>query len=149
MRIKKYIYVESDRTCCYTGEFNAALSLYGVLGVALYFFKSFLKTAARRSAVAEVLWSLGQESNLQSSIPQQRHRLFSRCFLHLSLVNLPLLASLEERSTYRKINCLLGVKNRNGLEDDDLANKTTRNIFVLFWKTAALLVEKALPCFQK
>ena len=64
MRIKKYIYVESDRTCCYIGKFNAALSLYGVLEVALYFFKSFLKATARRSAVAEVLWSLGQESNL-------------------------------------------------------------------------------------
>ena len=149
MRIKKKIYVELDRTCCYIGKFNAALSLYGVLEVALYFFKSFLKATARRSAVAEVLWSLGQESNLQSSIPQQRHRLFSRCFLHLSLVNLPLLASLEERSTYRKINCLLGVENRNGLEDDDLANKAARNIFVLFWETVALLVEKALPCFQK
>ena len=49
-----------------------ALSLYGVLGVTLYFSESFAEVAARGSAVAEALWPLGvtmvcfleQESNL-------------------------------------------------------------------------------------
>ena len=35
--------------------------------------------------------------------------MFLRCFLHLSLVNLPLLASLEERSTYGVLGCFLEV----------------------------------------
>ena len=37
-----------------------ALSLCGVLGVTLYFFKSFLEAAAGVSAVAEALWPLGE-----------------------------------------------------------------------------------------
>ena len=36
-----------------------ALSLCRVLGVALYFSKGFLETAARESAVAEAPWPLG------------------------------------------------------------------------------------------
>jgi len=54
MRIRKSRYVESDRTHCYIGKFNVALSLYRVLGVALYFSKSFSEAAARGSVVAEV-----------------------------------------------------------------------------------------------
>jgi len=60
MRIRKSGYVESNQTRCYTGKFNAALSLYGVLGVALYFSKGFSEAAARVSAVAEALWPLGE-----------------------------------------------------------------------------------------
>jgi len=44
-----------DGTHCYTGKFNAALSMYRVLEVALYFSKDFLEVAAGESAVAEVL----------------------------------------------------------------------------------------------
>ena len=47
--------IELDGTHCYTGKFNAALSLYRVLEVALYFSKDFLEVAAGESAVAEVL----------------------------------------------------------------------------------------------
>jgi len=39
--------VESDRTHCCTGKLNMALSLYGVLGVALNFSKGFLETVAK------------------------------------------------------------------------------------------------------
>jgi len=46
---------ESDRTYCYIGKFNITLSLYKVLGIALYFSQSFLKAAVRRLAVAEAL----------------------------------------------------------------------------------------------
>ena len=45
-------------THCCTGKLNVALSLYGVLGVTLYFSEGFLETAARESAVAEALWLL-------------------------------------------------------------------------------------------
>jgi len=76
MRIRKSGYVELDRTHYYTGNLNAALSLYRVLGVALYFFKGFLEVAARESVVFEALWPLRvtmvyfleQESNLWSSV---------------------------------------------------------------------------------
>jgi len=59
MRIRKNRYVESDRTCCCTRKFNMALSLCGVLGVALYFSKGFSEAAAGGSVVAEVPWLLG------------------------------------------------------------------------------------------
>ena len=66
MRIGKSGYIESNRTHCYTGKFNVALSLYKVLEVTLYFSKDFSE------AVAEAPWLLGvtmvcflgQESNL-------------------------------------------------------------------------------------
>jgi len=50
----------------------------------------------------------------------------------LSLVNLPLLASLEERSTYGELGCFLGVEDRDGLEEDDLVDEATGDIFALF-----------------
>jgi len=59
---------------------------------------------------------------------------------------LPLLANLEERSTYRELDCFLGVGN-NILEDDNLVNEATKNIFALFWGITALPAEKVLPCF--
>ena len=101
MRVRKSGCVESNWTRCCTGEFNTALSLCGVLGVAFYFSESFLEVAAGVSAVAEAPQPLGetmvcfseQESSLWSPVPQYKHRLFSRRFLRLSLVNLPLLAS--------------------------------------------------------
>ena len=126
-----------DETCYCTGKFNVAFSLCGVLGVALYFSKSFSEAAARRSAVVEIPQLLGviivyfleQESSLQSSIPQQKHRLFSKCFLHLSLVNLPLLASLEERFIHRVLGCFLGVEDGDDLEEGFLADKATGDDF--------------------
>ena len=78
IRIRKSECVESNGTYCCTGKFNVALSLCGVLEVALYFSKSFLEVAARGSVVAEALqllevtmvYFLGQNSNLWSPAPQ-------------------------------------------------------------------------------
>ena len=78
MRIRKSGCVESNWTRCCTGEFNATLSLCGVLGVALYFSEGFSEAAAGVSAVAEaprplgetVVCFLGQESSLWSPAPQ-------------------------------------------------------------------------------
>ena len=78
MRVGKSGYVESNRTRCCIGKFNVALSLCGVLGVALYFSKGFLEAAAGVLAAAEALWPLeetvvcflGQKSNLWSPTPQ-------------------------------------------------------------------------------
>ena len=72
MRIRKSRCFKSNRTCCYTGKFNIALSLCGILGVALYFSENFLEVATRGLTVAEALWLLrvtivcflGQDSNL-------------------------------------------------------------------------------------
>jgi len=50
---------------------------------------------------------------------------------------LPLLANLEERSTHRKLDCFLGAENGDGLEEDVLADKITRNGFALFWDAMA------------
>ena len=71
MRIGKSRYIELNQTHCYTGKFNAALSLCRVLEVTFYFSKSFSE------AVAEVLQLLGktvvcflgQESSLWSPAP--------------------------------------------------------------------------------
>ena len=78
MRVGKSRCIELNWTRCCTGEFNAILSLCGVLGVALYFSKGFSEVAARVSAVAEalrplgetVVCFLGQKSNLWSPAPQ-------------------------------------------------------------------------------
>jgi len=77
MRIRKSGCVESNQTCCCTGEFNATRSLCGVLGVTLYFSEDFSEAAAGVSAVAEAPWPLGetvvcflgQESSLWSLAP--------------------------------------------------------------------------------
>ena len=55
VRIRKSECIESDGTHCYTEEFNIVLSLYKVLGVALYFSESFSKAAIGGSVVAEAL----------------------------------------------------------------------------------------------
>ena len=70
-----------------------------------------------------------------------------RCFLRLSPVNLPLLASLEERSTYRVFGCFLGVGDGDGFEEEFLADKAARAEFVLFWETITELEVEAFPCF--
>ena len=51
---------ELNWTHCCIKKFNVALSLCGVLGVAFYFSKGFSEAATRVSAVAEVLWPLGE-----------------------------------------------------------------------------------------
>ena len=140
MRIRKSKCVESNRTCCCTGNFNIALSLCEVLGVAFYFSKGFSEVTTRVLVVAKVLWPLGvtvvcfleQEFKLWSPAPQWRYRLFSRRFLCLSLVNFLLLASLEERSTYRELDCFLETEGRDGLEEDVLVDKAAGDRFVLF-----------------
>ena len=69
-----------------------------------------------------------------------------RCFLCLLLVSLPLLASLEERSTYEELDYFFGVGDGDILEDS-LADEAARNVFDLFWETIALPVVEAFPCF--
>ena len=74
--------------------------------------------------------------------------MFLRCFLRLSLVNLPLLASLEKRSTHRELGCFLGAGDRNDLEKGFLADEATIDEFVLFWEAMAGLEVKVFPYFQ-
>ena len=57
-----------------------------------------------------------------------------------------MLASLEERSTYRELDCFLQVGD-DSLEKDNLADKATRNIFALFWEATVLLAVEVLLCF--
>ena len=52
-------------------------------------------------------------------------------FLYLSLVNLLLLASLEERFIYEKFDYFLGAENEDGVGGDNLVDKATRNRFAL------------------
>ena len=60
MRVRKSGCIESNWTHCYTEKFNVALSLCGVLGVTLYFSKSFSEATARVSAVAKALQPLDE-----------------------------------------------------------------------------------------
>jgi len=60
MKIRKSRYIESNGTHYCIEKFNMALSLCGVLEVALYFSKDFSEAAARVSAVAETPWPLGE-----------------------------------------------------------------------------------------
>ena len=155
MRIRKSGCIESNQTHCCIEKFNVALSLCRVLVVVLYFSEGFLETAARELAVAKALWPLGetiicflgQKSSLWSPTLQQRYRLFSRCFLRLSLVNLLLLASLEERSTHGVLGCFLGAGDRDDLEEEFLVDGATRAKFALFWKAVAKPEVEAFPYF--
>ena len=70
-----------------------------------------------------------------------------RCFLHLSLVNLPLLASLKKRSTYRVLGCFLGAGDKGDLEKEFLVDEATGDRFSLFWEAVAVLEVKAFSCF--
>ena len=66
MKIRKSRYIKSNGTYCYIEKFNMALSLCGVLGVTLYFFKGFLEAATKTLQLLEVtmVCFLGQEFNL-------------------------------------------------------------------------------------
>ena len=75
--------------------------------------------------------------------------MFLRYFLHLSLVNLLLLASLEERSTYRELGCFLGAEDGDDFEKKVLVNEAARDGFALFSETVARPEVKTFPCFQK
>ena len=66
----------------------------------------------------------------------------------MPLVNLLLLASLEERFTYRKLDCILGARN-NMLEGENLADEAVENVFALVWEAVTLPAEEALFCFWK
>ena len=68
--------------------------------------------------------------------------MFLRHFLHLSLVNLLLLASLKERSTY-------GVSDEGDLEEKLLADETTRDKYALFCEYVARLEVNAFPYFRE
>ena len=57
--------------------------------------------------------------------------------MHLSCVNLPLLASLEERSTCRELHCFLGVEDGDDLEENILADEAAEDRFALFWEAMA------------
>jgi len=65
------------------------------------------------------------------------------------MVNLPLLASLEERSTHRELGCFLEAGDKDNLEEGLLADKTTGDGFALFWEAIAGIEVEAFPCFQE
>jgi len=65
------------------------------------------------------------------------------------LVNLPLLASLEERSTRRVLGCFLGAENGDGLEEGFLVDEAAGDGFALLWEAVTEPEVEALPCFQK
>jgi len=56
-------------------------------------------------------------------------------------------ASLEERFICGEFGYFFGMGNRDGLEEDDLADEAARDVFALLWKAMALLVVEAFPCF--
>ena len=73
--------------------------------------------------------------------------MFLRYFLHLSLVNLLLLASLEEKSTHRELGCFLGAGDRDDFEKEVLVDKATGDEFALFWEVMARLEVEVFSYF--
>ena len=73
--------------------------------------------------------------------------MFSRRFLCSSLVNLPLLASFEERSTRGVLGCFLGAGDGDSLEEGFLADEAAGDGFALFWEAVTELEVEAFPCF--
>ena len=72
--------------------------------------------------------------------------MFLRHFLYSSLVNLPLLASLEERFTHKLLDCFLKVGDRDDFKEV-LTNEATRNKFTLFWEAMVEQDVEAFSCF--
>ena len=70
VRIRKSRCIELDKTCCCIRKFNAALSLCGVLKVALYFSKDFLEVAVRELVAAKAL-AFGSDCGLFTSVGVQ------------------------------------------------------------------------------
>ena len=62
-------------------------------------------------------------------------------------MNLPLLASLEERFTCRVLGCFLGVEDKGDLKEEFLVDEATRDGFALFWEAIAELEVEAFSCF--
>jgi len=60
-----------------------------------------------------------------------------------------LLASLEERSTHRKLGCFLGAGDGDDFKEEVLADKATGDGFALFWEAKAGSEVEAFPCFQE
>jgi len=60
-----------------------------------------------------------------------------------------LLASLEERSTYRVLGCFLVVGDGDDLEERLLVDETTGDRFALFWEAMAGLEVETFPYFQE
>ncbi len=54
--------------------------------------------------------------------------------MRLSLVNLPLLASLEERSTHGVLGCFFGVGTERTWRRGFLVDEATEDGFALFWE---------------
>jgi len=50
-----------------------------------------------------------------------------------------LLASLEEKSTYRILGCFLGAEDGDDLEEEFLVDGATRHVFALFWEAVAVM----------
>ena len=71
--------------------------------------------------------------------------MFSRHFLCLLLVNLPLLASLEERSIHKELGCFLEAGDKDDFKV--LVNEAARDGFALFWEATAGLEVEAFSCF--
>jgi len=62
---------------------------------------------------------------------------------------LPLLASLEERSTHRVLGCFLGAEDKGDLGEEFLADEAAEAEFALFWETMTEPEVEAFPCFQE
>jgi len=58
-----------------------------------------------------------------------------------------LLASLEEKSTYRVLDCFLGAENGDDLEEEFLVDEAVRGRFALFWGAVAVPEVEAFSCF--
>jgi len=54
---------------------------------------------------------------------------------------------LEEKSTYRVLDCFLGAKDGDDLEKGFLADEAAGDRFALFWGAMAALEVEAFPCF--
>ena len=62
---------------------------------------------------------------------------------------MPLLASLEERSTHRVLGCFLGAGDRDGFEEEFWVDKVAGAEFALVWKAMTELEVEAFSCFQE
>jgi len=58
--------------------------------------------------------------------------MFSRYFLYSLLINLPLLTSLEERSTHGELGCFFRAGDEDDFKEEVLVNKAARDEFALF-----------------
>ena len=107
----------------------------------------FKITGAQKFWCVQECYSTNNDNVRLLGVRYRGLRLFLKYFLCLLLVNLLLLTSLEERSTYRILGYFLEIGNKDDFKEEILVDEATRDRFALFWKAIIRLEVEGFSYF--